>query len=157
MDKIINILLLIIIVVFDPLAISLVVAANFAFDKAYPKKRENLYGELEDDFSEWDKFIEDETEEVVFDDRDGSPTIRDIEVEEEIVEEKLPDEAREVETPDWKVVDENGIPIGDKVIKALQKGPSNWRVLLESGNTIKLNKDLAKRLINRDDDLSKSY
>lgn len=157
MDKIINILLLIIIFVFDPLAISLVVAANFAFDKAYPKKRENLYGELEDDFSEWDKFIEDETEEVVFDDRDGSPTIRDIEVEEEIVEEKLPDEAREVETPDWKVVDENGIPIGDKVIKALQKGPSNWRVLLESGNTIKLNKDLAKRLINRDDDLSKSY
>jgi hypothetical protein len=47
MDKIINILLLVIIFVFDPLAISLVVAANFAFDKAYPKKkyRENLYGE----------------------------------------------------------------------------------------------------------------
>jgi hypothetical protein len=54
MDKIINILLLIIIFVFDPLAISLVVAANFAFEKAYPKKQENLYGELEDDFSEWD-------------------------------------------------------------------------------------------------------
>jgi len=33
MDKIINILLLIIIFVFDPLAISLVVAANFAFDQ----------------------------------------------------------------------------------------------------------------------------
>jgi len=47
MDKIINVLLLIIIFVFDPLAISLVVAANFAFDKAYPKKkyRENLYQE----------------------------------------------------------------------------------------------------------------
>ena len=41
------VLLLIIIFVFDPLAISLVVAANFAFDKAYPKKKykENLYGE----------------------------------------------------------------------------------------------------------------
>jgi len=38
MDKIINILLLIIIFVFDPLAISLVIAANFAFDQAYPKK-----------------------------------------------------------------------------------------------------------------------
>ena len=47
MDKIINILLLIIIFVFDPLAISLVVAANFAFDKAYPKKLKNLYGEEE--------------------------------------------------------------------------------------------------------------
>jgi len=47
MDKIINVLLLIIIFVFDPLAISLVVAANFAFEKSYPKKkyRENLYAE----------------------------------------------------------------------------------------------------------------
>tara|TARA_B110000879_G_scaffold165472_1_gene213787 strand:- start:26 stop:475 length:450 start_codon:yes stop_codon:yes gene_type:complete len=47
MDKIINILLLIIIFVFDPLAISLVIASNFAFEKAYPKKKykENLYGE----------------------------------------------------------------------------------------------------------------
>ena len=51
MDKIINVLLLIIIFVFDPLAISLVVAANFAFDKAYPKKkyRDNLYGEKIED------------------------------------------------------------------------------------------------------------
>ncbi len=33
MDKVINILMLVIIFVFDPLAISLVIAANFAFDK----------------------------------------------------------------------------------------------------------------------------
>ena len=48
MDKIINVLLLIIIFVFDPLAISLVIASNFAFEKAYPKKKykENLYGEI---------------------------------------------------------------------------------------------------------------
>ena len=39
MDQIINYLLLIIIFVFDPLAISLVVAANFAFDKANPNRR----------------------------------------------------------------------------------------------------------------------
>jgi hypothetical protein len=37
MDKIINYLLLIIIFVFDPLAISLVVAANFAFAKLRPE------------------------------------------------------------------------------------------------------------------------
>ena len=51
MDKIINVLLLIIIFVFDPLAISLVIAANFAFDKAYPKRKykENLYGEFEEE------------------------------------------------------------------------------------------------------------
>jgi len=57
MDKIINWLLLIIIFVFDPLAISLVIAANFAFDQAYPKKKykENLYGEkVEDKSLEWD-------------------------------------------------------------------------------------------------------
>ena len=48
MDVIINILLLVIIFVFDPLAIALVVAANFAFAHAYPKKEENLYGELEE-------------------------------------------------------------------------------------------------------------
>ena len=45
MDVIINILLLTIIFVFDPLAISLVVAANIAFAHAYPKREENLYGE----------------------------------------------------------------------------------------------------------------
>ena len=45
MDKIINWLLLTIIFVFDPLAIALVVAANFAFEQIRPKTKENLYGE----------------------------------------------------------------------------------------------------------------
>ena len=48
MDVIINILLLVIIFVFDPLAIALVISANFAFAHAYPKKEENVYGELEE-------------------------------------------------------------------------------------------------------------
>ena len=42
MDKIINYLLLIIIFVFDPLAISLVVAANFAFSNLKPKVKEEI-------------------------------------------------------------------------------------------------------------------
>ena len=46
MDKIINYLLLVIIFVFDPLAISLVIAANFAFDQIKPKKEE-------DDLKNW--------------------------------------------------------------------------------------------------------
>jgi hypothetical protein len=41
MDQIINWLLLTIIFVFDPLAIALVVAANFAFDQL----KKNVYGE----------------------------------------------------------------------------------------------------------------
>jgi hypothetical protein len=64
MDKIINILLLIIIFVFDPLAISLVVASNFAFEKAYPKKKykQNLYGEKVEEkniYSVWDSTLND--------------------------------------------------------------------------------------------------
>lgn len=45
MDKIINYLLLTIIFIFDPLAIALVIAANFTFERLRPKTRENLYGE----------------------------------------------------------------------------------------------------------------
>ena len=45
MDKIINYLLLTIIFVFDPLAIALVIAANYAFEQIRPKTKENLYGE----------------------------------------------------------------------------------------------------------------
>jgi hypothetical protein len=47
MDKIINYLLLTIIFVFDPLAIALVIAANFAFEQLKPKK--------EDMEEEWDE------------------------------------------------------------------------------------------------------
>ena len=60
MDKIINYLLLVIIFVFDPLAISLVVAANFAFANAFPKREEEtpIPDVFEDEeFEEW----EDET------------------------------------------------------------------------------------------------
>ena len=64
MDRIINWLLLVIIFVFDPLAISLVVAANFAFDQISPKKpqdeetpyepilNDDWYDEDDDDYPE---------------------------------------------------------------------------------------------------------
>ena len=45
MDKIINYLLLTIIFVFDPLAISLVIAANYSFELLKGKTKENIYGE----------------------------------------------------------------------------------------------------------------
>jgi len=59
MNKIINWLLLIIIFVFDPLAIALVIAANYAFEQLKPKTKENIYGEtvpLEDETIEWDEY-----------------------------------------------------------------------------------------------------
>jgi len=56
MDKIINYLLLTIIFVFDPLAIALVIAANFAFEKLKKPTKENLYGEtIEIDEDEADR------------------------------------------------------------------------------------------------------
>ena len=61
MDRIINWLLLTIIFVFDPLAIALVVAANFAFEQIRPKTKENLYGEtvvVEDKEEEFNKNLD---------------------------------------------------------------------------------------------------
>jgi len=58
MDKIINILLLVIIFVFDPLAVALVIAANFTYNQAFPRTRENLYGErvpLKKQSDYWDR------------------------------------------------------------------------------------------------------
>ena len=80
MDKIINYLLLTIIFVFDPLAIALVIAANFAFEKLRPKTRENIYGEeviisdddkgsdiyTEDELKDWDSTLADGLEEKIF-------------------------------------------------------------------------------------------
>ena len=59
MDKIINWLLLIIIFVFDPLAISLVVAANFAFDQAYSKNKNKSLAK--DYFKERNKLLDEFT------------------------------------------------------------------------------------------------
>jgi hypothetical protein len=55
MDKIINILLLTIIFVFDPLAISLVVAANFAFEKLKRKDPLEVMTENDQAMGLWDE------------------------------------------------------------------------------------------------------
>jgi len=74
MDKIVNILLLTIIFVFDPLAIALVIAANFAFARLKPKKEEFEFIHEEeidnpeyDEFEEWDSTIDDGLEDEGFD------------------------------------------------------------------------------------------
>ena len=85
MDKIINWLLLVIIFVFDPLAISLVVAANFAFGQAFPKKEEDLILDLPD----FDPFPSDAEAELL-------PSIEDIEVNE-------PEEVEKVDINNWDI------------------------------------------------------
>jgi len=136
MDKIINILLLVIIFVFDPLAISLVVAANFAFDI---NNRKNLYDEYEDEL--WDNddpWEEEEKKEDTLKDYDEEKERRmdiiaqngnDGEHYDEVEGTTLPEK-------DWKVVD--GDPVPQKI---LQKGPSEHRVLYSDGSERKVNKD----------------
>ena len=63
MNKIINVLLLIIIFVFDPLAIALVIAANFAFEQIKPEEDDlsDLEGTINDGLDEiedWDEGLE---------------------------------------------------------------------------------------------------
>ena len=148
MDKIINILLLVIIFVFDPLAISLVVAANFAFEKAYPKRQENLYGELENDFSEWDNLDKEEDTEW---DETGYLTsskvnkerldkaIKELEVKDaEEVDIKEPEET--FNTEEFlqnlnKVAKARKSKPQKKVLRVLQKGPSMWRVQFDDGTS----------------------
>ena len=63
MDKIINYLLLVIIFVFDPLAIALVIAANFAFAQLKFKK-EDIVEEQVEDIKEWDVTLNDGLEDL---------------------------------------------------------------------------------------------
>jgi hypothetical protein len=119
MDSIINILLLVIIFVFDPLAISLVVAANFAFDKAIPKK--NLYGEWDDSASKpknSSSFPEDYDESRM-----------------DIIGQNGNDGLHYDE--DWKVVDDEP----KRVKRVLQKTPSKRRVQFDDGTEGWLDKD----------------
>jgi len=91
MDKIINWFLLVIIFVFDPLAISLVIAANFAFAQIRPKKESSLeedvdgmrkvveaYDDLQDEIKEWDSTLMDGLEDDFYDniewDEYGNPS-----------------------------------------------------------------------------------
>jgi hypothetical protein len=103
MNRIINLLLLIIIFVFDPLAIALVIAANFAFAQLRPKKEYPLEKQVEDIRKVVDAYdtLVDEIE-----DNEGS----DIYTQEDLDEFKEWDvtlmDGLEDETKDWKIVDE---------------------------------------------------
>jgi hypothetical protein len=59
MAKVVNILMLVIIFVFDPLAVSLVIAANFAFARLKKKDDEEEVNQDDDDLSVWDETLQD--------------------------------------------------------------------------------------------------
>jgi len=100
MDQIINYLLLTIIFVFDPLAIALVVAANFAFDQIRPRTKENLYGEkveIKDKKEEFNKNLSEALDSIG---------------EEEILEELFDRPDREMKMPEdeerMNIIGQNG-------------------------------------------------
>ena len=168
MDKIINILLLIIIFVFDPLAIALVVAANFAFDKAFEK---NLYGEYSDTDSLYD---DDSYEEILPDEARGfaPPTSEDPLMEYDEDDEKRMnivgqngndgehyDELPLDTTPDPKPKDidkeedwEIAFESDKRVAEILQKTPSKRRVRFMDGTDGWINRSSGS-----DDDNTISY
>jgi len=152
MDKIINILLLIIIFVFDPLAISLVVAANFAFDKARPKK--NLYGEKvwdEDDFEDFEittnDGLEDEKAEGVPEDYDEWDERRMDIIGQNGNDGEHYDEARGTTPPDKK-----GHQLEKNIKRIVFESPSQWQVELKTGEVIWAPKEEVQSAINNDPD-----
>ena len=146
MDRIINILLLVIIFVFDPLAISLVIAANFAFDIT---NRKNLYNEYEDETD--DPWFNDDDPDDDPDDEPPVPTLAD-KINEDFSISDWDSEAAEKRMnvigqngndgehyDDWEVVDEEVLEadsdnLKEKVVtRILQKGPSKNRVQFNDG------------------------
>ena len=139
MDKIINILLLIIIFVFDPLAVSLVVAANFAYNQAYPKIRykKNLYQEKVEDkpniFDSYSKIDEDRMDIIGQNGNDGEHYDSD----------DLNKDGK---------VDESDLEVYNNMKSKYPKGTDEW-------NRVNQEIDRLKKRIsgNKDDDLTKIY
>jgi hypothetical protein len=71
MDRIVNWLLLIIIFVFDPLAISLVVAANFAFTQLRSKNEYPIEEKVENEIKDWDTTLNDGLEDDFYGDKEN--------------------------------------------------------------------------------------
>ena len=143
MDKIINILLLVIIFVFDPLAISLVIAANFAFNIAYPKKRyrDNLYGEkveVKEEPNVFDEYSEEDEKRMDIIGQNGNDG----------------EHYDELDLNEDGVIDENEIKIAKQKVedlkKQLQPGLSLWK-------TNKINSQIKNIEDNLPDENTKTY
>ncbi len=129
---------IIIIFVFDPLAISLVIAANFAFDKAKPKK--NLYGE-----EEWDEdHALDQVLNEIVDEKttyNYVDAIRDIEVRDaqEVKPPKVSKEKKEVKKEEEKPTPPDRVKTG-RPFKVLDQTSYQIKVQEQDGTIKWVNK-----------------
>jgi hypothetical protein len=109
MDRIINYLLLVIIFVFDPLAIALVIAANFAFSQLTKRKETPIEENVEDmrrvvnSYDDLDK----ETKEWLEADLGESDILEEEEKQYEIYKEQDQKIQEPEEEDDWVIVDED--------------------------------------------------
>ena len=139
MDNIINYLLLIIIFVFDPLAISLVIAANFAFEQLNKNKKEEemkifswFKKKKKDTFEDLDITLNDglENEPVFEEETIEEESVEEVESKEESVEEEIEEEITEEEsiepiiTEEQMDVDKDG-DIDEKDAKRIEDILSN--------------------------------
>ena len=154
MDRIINILLLIIIFVFDPLAVSMVIAANYAFDIARDKGREEKQPR-----KDWEKFFEAVEEDIEPNENLKAAAERyKQQVDDDEDEDKLQDEiTQNTLEDDWELeedpieedlVDEDPEePKTRRVVKVLQRTPSKRRVLFDDGKEGWVNKGDENKII----------
>ncbi len=134
MDKIINWFLLVIIFVFDPLAISLVIAANFAFAQIRPKKEPLIeaYDGLEDEIKEWEEVsltdLQDWKDETIEWDEYGNPS--------PIFEDEEPNEKLKQAAEDFKT--QTGVPVmvDPKTGKFYYEEPDSANLDLDSDGVI---------------------
>lgn len=173
MDQIINILLLVIIFVFDPLAISLVVTANFAFKQAYkkeeePEEEEELIDIPEKEWVEdWPSSNDEELETASledfknWEDEEQEPYQIYVSGSEEPAGATLEEQARHT---DWEIIDEekehtrqeldNQIQQLNQQVSKLQANPniSTWKKAKELAELGKQQQALQSRKKNLDDD-----
>jgi len=125
MDKIVNILLLVIIFVFDPLAISLVIAANFAFEHAFSRKEEEVLTESSID-EEIDESIDTEKEDDSFWSEEEMEDFNlqfnaDDLLPDEWDEDVYPEDLQDIELPVEKSIEEKRQEILDSSISSYAK------------------------------------
>lgn len=169
MDEIINILLLVIIFVFDPLAISLVLAANFAFakikqpypkpiqeikqvlaspkiDKKRKKRKKKVKMNLKQEFEE--KYNKPDVKENIISEEEK--TIEDVVIQEEIKEEnkQVNDIPLNVVTKPVEVLEPSEHILSpeidftyEEIVKVLQKTPTFYAILLRNGKRTRISKE----------------
>ena len=130
MDRIINVLLLVIIFVFDPLAISLVLAANFAFERIkgldkLEEKWQSFQEELEN--RDWDVTVQDGLDEEEWDeDHSLDLVMNDMVKEEDTFFEDL-------NKPDEKLTPEK--INSPRIVKILKMNPNRLLAEMSDGTT----------------------